>query len=155
MEARTRNPYQETVDNIFLLRVELGNLNEELKRVIANAGPRPVQAQSYDIKTGGGKVENVMDLYGLITDLHNQINKKKKELERYKERKKKIEEQFMLTLNETERKVFIMKRRNIPLVEIAYKTGREEKTIKNVSSLIEKKMVEWFQNLQKTEFSIE
>lgn len=151
MEFKTaKNPYQETIDNIFLLRVELNNLIRDRNRIITSAGPKSVQAQSYDIKTGGSKVENVNDLYSLIIETEKKIQDVKKRLEIEKEKKRKIEENFLIHLNDTEKKVFILKIRELSHLDIAIKLHKSEGYVKNISYLIDRKMEEWSINLQKT-----
>lgn len=145
------NPYKEVNDNIFVCKVKLAGYEKDLKRIIEMSGPKPVQAQQYDVVIrSGGKVENVNDLFQLIVETKKNIADTKKQLEELKRTKAAIEDNFMKHLNETERKVFLLKqsKTNYTYEEIAFKINKSEKTVRNIASLIDNKMIKWLKNIQ-------
>lgn len=145
------NPYKEVNDSIFVCQVKLAGYEKDLRRIIDLAGPKPVQAQQYDVVIrSGGKVENVNDLFQLIVETKKNIADTKKQLEELKRTKAAIEDNFMKHLNETERKVFLLKqsKTNYTYEEIAFKINKSEKTVRNIASLIDNKMIKWLKNIQ-------
>lgn len=148
VESKTKNIYQTVTDDIFLARVELSNLTKELNIIIARSGPKPVKAQSYEPRTGGSRVENVNDLYNLIIEYKQKITTLRRELDVLKQRKKVIENEFLLTLNDTERNVFVLRRAKLKFEDIADKLCKDPQYIRNVDYKIKRKMQYWAKNYQ-------
>lgn len=151
------NPYKEVNDNIFVCQVKLAGYEKDLKRIIEMSGPKPVQAQQYDVVIrSGGKIENVNDLFQLIVETKKNIEETKKQLEELKRTKAAIEEQFIRCLNDVERKVFLMKNKKAQytLFDIACKLNKSEGYIKNISYQIDKKMINWLNSLPKNEINL-
>lgn len=146
------NPYKEIKDSIFICEIRISDLEKDLKRIITLSGPKDVQAQQYDKGISSGKVESINDFFGLIIEKQEELKKLKTELSNLKRKKKMIEEQFMITLNDLEKKVFKYRNSDKAIFDIAYSLNRSERHIKRISADIYRKMNNWLLNLPKNEY---
>lgn len=133
--------YRNLKRSIYRQKFKILDLENELNFIIERAGPQDVRAQSYDLKSGSSKVENVNRLYEEIINLSKQINKLKQELIFLEQKKLKAEWVIENDLNTTEKQVLYLREiEELSLWEIAIEVDRSYDWVRHVSSKVDKKI---------------
>ena len=146
--------YDNLSDDIFILEIKITRLEYELSILIG--GPQDVKAQSYELKNHQSNYKDITEIYILIETKSKEIAELKQELKTLKQTKKQIEENFMITLNQTERQVFKMRNKilqngsKMTLDDIAFRLGKNDSHIRRVSGQIDSKMITWLCSLVPT-----
>ena len=135
--------YRQLKRSIYRQKFKILDLENELNFIIERAGPQDVQAQSYDLKSGSGKVENVNRLYEEIIKLSMQIKELKEELNLLEQKKQRAEWVIENDLNTTEKQVLYLREiEGLSLWEIAFEIDRSYDWVRHVSSRVDKKIEE-------------
>lgn len=135
--------YKNLKQLIYKQKYKIKDLEDELNYIITRAGPKEVQAQNYDLKSGSGKVENVNRLYEEIIKLSMQIKELKEELNLLEQKKLKAEWVIENDLTTIEQQVLYLREiEGLPLWEIAIEVDRSYDWVRHLSSKIDKKIEE-------------
>lgn len=138
---------------IYKQKFKIKDLEDELNYIITRAGPKDVQAQSYDMRFNSPKVENVEALYKEIENLAKRIKGLKDELEVLQQQKLKAEWAIENDLTTIEQQVFYLREiEGLTLWEIAIEVNRSYDWVKHINARINKKIKEAIKskNLSKT-----
>lgn len=124
-------------------KFKIKDREDELQFMIKKAGPKEVQAQSYDMRSNSLKVEDVKALYKEIENLSKQIKELKDELEVLQQQKLKAEWVIENDLTTIEQQVLYLREiEGLTLWEIAIEVDRSYDWVRHLSSKIDKKIEE-------------
>ncbi len=150
-EVRRFITYKKLNEEIFLIKIRINNLERDLDRLKYNSGPKDVQAQNYDLKSGSPYVLNINDLYGEIEKTSKEINKWKKKLLELEFSKDDLEDWLKYDSTKLEKKVFYYREvEEMSLKDISEELGVSYDYVREINVKINKKMEKFLKVPTKT-----